>query len=210
VIEEGLRMVAEGVHPYSIERAATQAGYPVGPLQLADELNLELMVKIAKTTREAVGVEEPTTTEVVAGKLIAAGRSGKLKGAGFYEYVDGKRTSIWEGLAELFPISDQQPAIADLRDRQTFIEAIETAKTFEEGVVTSAAHANIGSVFGIGFPPATGGAAQFITGYDAADGSFGIEAFLARADELAAAYGERFAPTPYLREMAAKGESFPA
>jgi 3-hydroxyacyl-CoA dehydrogenase / enoyl-CoA hydratase / 3-hydroxybutyryl-CoA epimerase len=206
------------VHPYSIERAATQAGYPVGPLQLADELNLELMVKIAKTTREALGSDEPTTTERVAGKLIAAGRSGKLKGAGFYEYVDpstgsgqaAQRTSIWEGLAELFPISDQQPAIADLRDRQMFIEAIETAKTFEEGVVTSAAHANIGSVFGIGFPPATGGAAQFITGYDAADGSFGIEAFLKRADELAAAYGERFAPTPYLRELAAKGESFPA
>lgn len=210
VIEEGLRMVAEGVHPYSIERAATQAGYPVGPLQLADELNLELMVKIAKTTREALGSEEPTTTEVVAGKLIAAGRSGKLKGAGFYDYADGRRTSIWAGLAELFPISDQQPAIADLRDRQTFIEAIETAKTFEEGVVTSAAHANIGSVFGIGFPPATGGAAQFITGYDAADGSFGIGAFLERAEELAATYGERFAPTPHLRELAAKGESFPA
>lgn len=157
------------MHPYSIERAATQAGYPVGPLQLADELNLELMVKIAKTTREAAGIEEEGAMEKVANKLIAAGRSGKLKGAGFYTYEDGKRGSIWSGLAELFPPAEVQPSIADIKDRLMFIEAIETAKTFEEGVVTSAAHANIGSIFGIGFPASTGGAAQFITGYDAAD-----------------------------------------
>ncbi|WP_300683642.1 3-hydroxyacyl-CoA dehydrogenase NAD-binding domain-containing protein [Nocardioides sp.] len=210
VIQEGLQMLADGVHPYSIERAATQAGYPVGPLQLADELNLQLMVKIAATTREAAGVSELTTIEKVAGALIDAGRAGKLAGAGFYDYVDGKRGSIWSGLADLFPAAQVQPEMADLRDRQMFIEALETAKTFEEGVVTSAAHANIGSIFGIGFPALTGGAAQFITGYDAADGSHGIEAFLVRADELAARYGERFAPTAYLREMAAKGESFPA
>ncbi len=198
------------MHPYSIERAATQAGYPVGPLQLADELNLELMVKIAKTTREAAGIEEEGAMEKVANKLIAAGRSGKLKGAGFYTYEDGKRGSIWSGLAELFPPAEVQPSIADIKDRLMFIEAIETAKTFEEGVVTSAAHANIGSIFGIGFPASTGGAAQFITGYDAADGTYGLDAFIKRANELAAAYGERFAPTPYLLEMAAKGESFPA
>jgi 3-hydroxyacyl-CoA dehydrogenase / enoyl-CoA hydratase / 3-hydroxybutyryl-CoA epimerase len=210
VIQEGLQLLADGVHPYSIERAATQAGYPVGPLQLADELNLELMIKIASTTREAAGVTELTVIEKVAGALIAAGRSGKLAGAGFYDYVDGKRGSIWAGLADLFPAADTQPPMADLRERQLFIEALETARTFEEGVVTSAAHANIGSIFGIGFPALTGGAAQFITGYDAADGSYGIEAFLARADELAGTYGERFAPTAYLRELAATGAGFPA
>ena len=91
-----------------------------------------------------------------------------------------------------------------------FIEALETAKCFEEGVITSAAHANIGSIFGIGFPAQTGGAAQFITGYEAASGEIGIDAFLARADELAETYGERFRPTQYLRDLAAKGEGFPA
>ncbi|MGZ4451736.1 MAG: 3-hydroxyacyl-CoA dehydrogenase NAD-binding domain-containing protein [Nocardioides sp.] len=209
-IEEGLALLLEGQHPYSIERATTQAGYPVGPLQIADELNMELMVKIGKTTREAEGIEELTVTEQVCGKMIEAGRPSKLKGAGFYEYVDGKRTSIWAGLSDLFPIAEKQYPLQDMKDRILFREAIETAKTFEEGVVTSAAHANIGSIFGIGFPPATGGAAQFITGYEAADGSLGIDAFIRRADELADTYGEQLRPTQYLRDLAAKGESFPA
>jgi len=209
-IEEGLALLLEGQHPYSIERATTQAGYPVGPLQIADELNMELMVKIAKTTRDAEGIEQLTVTEQVCGKMIEAGRPSKLKGAGFYEYVDGKRTSIWAGLSDLFPIAEKQYPLQDMKDRILFREAIETAKTFEEGVVTSAAHANIGSIFGIGFPPATGGAAQFITGYEAADGSLGIDAFIKRADELADTYGEQLRPTQYLRDLAAKGESFPA
>ena len=89
-------------------------------------------------------------------------------------------------------------------------EALETARCFEEGVLTSAAAANIGSIMGIGFPPATGGAAQFMTGYQSASGEIGLPAFVARADELAAAYGDRFRPTDRLREMAASGESFPA
>ena len=209
-IEEGLALLLEGQHPYSIERATTQAGYPVGPLQIADELNMELMVKIAKTTRDAEGIDQLTVTEQVCGKMIEAGRPSKLKGAGFYEYVDGKRTSIWAGLSDLFPIAEKQYPLQDMKDRILFREAIETAKTFEEGVVTSAAHANIGSIFGIGFPPATGGAAQFITGYEAADGSLGIDAFIKRADELADTYGEQLRPTQYLRDLAAKGESFPA
>ncbi len=208
-IQEGLELLAEGLAPYSLERAATQAGFPVGPLQIADELNHELMVKIARTTREATGVEKLTTTEKVLGKLIEVGRSGKLKGAGFYDYVDGKRGSIWSDLGDVFPVADKQIPLRDAEERMLFIEALETAKCFEEGVITSAAHANIGSIFGIGFPPQTGGAAQFITGYEAADGSIGIEAFLARADELAKTYGDRFRPTQYLRDLAAKGEALP-
>ncbi|MFT4083766.1 MAG: 3-hydroxyacyl-CoA dehydrogenase NAD-binding domain-containing protein [Nocardioides sp.] len=209
-IEEGLAMLAEGLAPYTLERAATQAGYPVGPLQLADELNLELMVKIASTTRAAAGVVEPTVTERVCGAMIEAGRPSKLKGAGFYSYAQGRRGSIWPGLGDLFPVSAEQIPLADARERMLFREAIETARCFEEGVLTSAAHANIGSIFGIGFPPATGGAAQFMTGYEAADGSIGLAAFLARADELADAYGEQLRPTAYLRELAARGEGFPA
>ena len=103
-----------------------------------------------------------------------------------------------------------------MKDRMLFIEAIETAKCFEEEVITSAAAANIGSIMGIGFPASTGGAAQFMTGYQAMDergrpvGEIGLGAFLARADELADTYGERFRPTAYLRDLHAKGESFPA
>ncbi len=98
----------------------------------------------------------------------------------------------------------------DMKERMLFAEALETAKCFEEGVITSAAAANIGSIMGIGFPPNTGGAAQFMTGYQAADGRIGLAAFLDRADELADRYGERFRSTPYLRDLAASGGSFPA
>ena len=209
MLEEGLGMLQEGVHPLTLDRATTQAGYPTGVLQLADELNLELMYKISSTTREAIG-GEPGPTETVASKMIEAGRAGRLRGAGFFNYEDGKRTTLWSGLTELYPVAETQISLADIKDRLMVRQAIETAKTFEEGVVTSAAHANIGSVFGIGFPPMTGGAAQFIQGYDAADGTYGIEAFIKRADELADKYGEQLRPTQKLREMAANGESFPA
>lgn len=211
MVNEGMAMLAEGVAPYSIERATTQAGYPAPVLQLSDELNLELMAKIGKATREAAGddyVGHPG--EEVVLKMLEAGRAGRLRGAGFYDYTDGKRGSIWSGLAELFPVAEEQIPLQDVKDRMLFAEALETAKCFEEGVITSAAAANIGSIMGIGFPPMTGGAAQFMQGYEAADGEIGLNAFLKRADELAAKYGDRFQATAWLRDLAASGGKFPA
>ncbi len=218
MINEGLTMLGEGVYPYSIERAATQDGYPVGPLQLSDELNMELMAKIRQATKDAAdrdgtGYTEAPSDKVVA-RMVELGRSSRLKGAGFYTYPDGRRGSIWEGLAAEFPPATEQIPFSDVKDRMLFIEALETAKCFEENVITSAAAANIGSIMGIGFPANTGGAAQFMTGYIAADGTVGLTAFCRRADELADAYGERFRPSAYLRTLAEQqaktGESFPA
>jgi 3-hydroxyacyl-CoA dehydrogenase/enoyl-CoA hydratase/3-hydroxybutyryl-CoA epimerase len=213
-INEGLAMLGEGVAPYSIERAATQAGFPVGPLQISDELNMELMVKIRKANAQAAAAEGkeagPDPSGDVVRTMVEIGRPSRLKGAGFYDYADGRRTSIWPGLAEHFPVAEEQIPLADIKDRMLFVEALETAKCFEEGVIESAAAANIGSIMGIGFPANTGGAAQFMTGYIAADGSTGLGAFIARADELAEKYGDRFRPSDRLREMAEKGESFPA
>jgi 3-hydroxyacyl-CoA dehydrogenase/enoyl-CoA hydratase/3-hydroxybutyryl-CoA epimerase len=219
MVNEGLAMLAEGVPPMSLERAALQDGYPVGPLQLTDELNMELMAKIAKATQDAAerdgtAYDEHPGTSVVA-RMIALGRPSRLKGAGFYDYEDGRRTHLWAGLADEFPVASEQIPFADVKDRLMFIEAIETAKCFEEGVIESSAAANIGSIMGIGFPANSGGAAQFMTGYQAVDehgdgvGPIGLAAFLARADELADRYGERFRPTAYLRELAAKGGRFP-
>ncbi len=214
MVNEGMAMLAEGVAPYTIERATTSAGYPAPVLQLSDELNLELMGKIAKATREAAerdGTVNPEHPGVaVVEKMLELGRPGRLRGAGFYDYTDGKRGSIWSGLAEVFPVAAEQPDIQDVRDRMLFAEALETAKCFEEGVITSSADANIGSIMGIGFPANTGGAAQFMTGYEGADGEIGLNAFLARADELAAKYGDRFRATQWLRDLAASGGSLPA
>ena len=150
----------------------------------------------------------------VVDKMLAAGRAGRLRGAGFYDYDEaGNRGSIWSGLAELFPVAAEQLPLQDIKDRMLFAEALETAKCFEEGVIESAAAANIGSIMGIGFPPMTGGAAQFMTGYQRPgqpDAPIGLAAFVERADELAEKYGDRFRATPWLRDLAAKGTGFPA
>jgi 3-hydroxyacyl-CoA dehydrogenase/enoyl-CoA hydratase/3-hydroxybutyryl-CoA epimerase len=219
MVNEGLAMLAEGVAPMSLERAALQDGYPVGPLQLTDELNMELMAKIAKATKDAAerdgtAYDEHPGTAVVR-RMIELGRPSRLKGAGFYEYDDGRRTRLWPGLAEEFPVAGEQIPFTDVKDRLMFIEALETARCFEEGVIESAAAANIGSIMGIGFPANSGGAAQFMTGYQVVDehgegvGPIGLGAFLARADELADRYGERFRPSAYLRDLAAQGGRLP-
>ncbi|SDS91017.1 short chain enoyl-CoA hydratase /3-hydroxyacyl-CoA dehydrogenase [Nocardioides scoriae] len=211
MVNEGLAMLGEGVHPSSVERAATQAGYPVGTLQLSDELNMELMAKIAKATAEAEGdAFTPHPASTVIETMLAEGRSGRLRGAGFYDYDEsGRRTTLWPGLKDLFPPQDDPADLDDLKDRYLFIEALETAKCFEEGVIESAAAANIGSIMGIGYPPLTGGTVQFMQGYDGATGQ-GLRGFVERADQLAKLHGDRFAPTDRLREMAEKGETFPA
>ncbi len=192
-INEALAMLGEGVEPASIEQAGLQAGYPAAPLQLSDELNLELMHKIAVATREGVeaagGTVEKRMNEVVVEKMIELGRSGRLKGAGFYEYADGKRTGLWPGLRETFDSGSSTPPLQDMIDRMLFAEALETQKCLDEGVLTSTADANIGAIMGIGFPPWTGGTHQYIVGYPG-----GTAGFVARAKELAARYGDRFNP----------------
>jgi len=211
-VNEGIAMLAEGVVPASIERATSIAGFPAPVLQLSDELNLELMSKIRNESKAAAEAEGGTWTphaaEAVIDRMIELGRSSRLKGAGFYEYVDGKRTGLWPGLAEEFPVAETQPDFEDLKERLTFIMSLETVKCLEEGVLRTIPDANIGSIFGIGFPALQGGAIQYINGYEAADGSIGVEAFTARAQELAATYGDRFQPPALLLEKAKNGEKF--
>jgi 3-hydroxyacyl-CoA dehydrogenase/enoyl-CoA hydratase/3-hydroxybutyryl-CoA epimerase len=192
-INEAIAMLGEGVEPASIERAGSRAGYPAPPLQLSDELNMELMAKIAAATRKGVedagGTYEPHPAEAVVDKMIELGRPSKLSGKGFYDYTDGKRAALWPGLRENFKSGTSAPPLQDMIDRMLFAEALETQKCLDEGVLTSTADANIGSIMGIGFPPWTGGTAQYVVGYPG-----GKEGFAARARELAAKYGDRFSP----------------
>ncbi|BBZ31765.1 3-hydroxyacyl-CoA dehydrogenase NAD-binding domain-containing protein [Mycolicibacterium confluentis] len=196
-VNEALAMLGEGVPATTIEQAGAQAGYPAAPLQLSDELNLELMQKIATETRKATeaagGTHVAHPAEEVVNKMIEIGRPSRLKGAGFYEYVDGKRVGLWPGLAETFNSGSTEIPLQDAIDRMLFAEALETQKCIDEGVLTSTADANIGSILGIGFPPYTGGSAQFIVGYQGELG-VGKEAFVARAKQLAERYGDRFNP----------------
>jgi 3-hydroxyacyl-CoA dehydrogenase/enoyl-CoA hydratase/3-hydroxybutyryl-CoA epimerase len=211
-MEEALAMIEEGVHANVIDRTATAACYAVGPIQLIDELDLRLAQKVRGEYRAATersgGRWEATPAERVTDAMVALDRPGRAAGAGFFEYDQpgGKRAGAWKGVSDAVAAGRaiELPA-ADIADRLMFIEALETARCFEEGVIASHADANIGSILGIGFPRTTGGVAQFIDQYDG-----GVAGFVARADELADAYGERFRPTDRLRELAAAGEPFRA
>jgi 3-hydroxyacyl-CoA dehydrogenase/enoyl-CoA hydratase/3-hydroxybutyryl-CoA epimerase len=200
-INEGIAMLTEGVPAPSIEQASSQAGYPAPVLQLSDELNLKLMRKIRNAAREAQstgsGWDAHPAEQVIDAMLDEHSRPGKLEGAGFYEYEDGKRTRLWPGLRDAFPpVADPSTlSLRDLEERMLFIEAIESVKCLDEGVIESVADANIGSIMGIGFPGWTGGVLQYINGYEG-----GIAGFVARARELAAAYGDRFEPPASLVE----------
>jgi 3-hydroxyacyl-CoA dehydrogenase / enoyl-CoA hydratase / 3-hydroxybutyryl-CoA epimerase len=172
-----------------------------------------LMAKIRKATMDAAEAEgvqwrdHPAFT--VIDRMLAEGRAGKLRGAGFYEYADGKRAGLWKGLRELFPPVEDPSAIAlkDLEERMLFAEALETVKCLDEGVIESVADANIGSIMGIGFPGWTGGVLQYINGYSAPNRT-GLPGFVARARELAGKYGERFTPPASLVEKAERGETY--
>lgn len=212
-INEGVAMVGEGIDPASVEQAAAQAGYPAKVLSLMDELTLTLPRKIREETRratlEAGGEWRPHPADAVIDRMVEEfGRPGRSGGAGFYEYdaVTGKRLGLWPGLREHFGTAEGEAGripLEDMKERMLFCEALDTVRLLEEGVLTSVADANIGSILGIGFPGWTGGVLQYINGYEG-----GVAGFVARARELQAAYGERFAPSPLLLEKAERGERF--
>ncbi len=206
-INEGIAMLTEGVPAPSIEQASSQAGYPAPVLQLSDELNLKLMRKIRDAAKAAMasgtGWDSHPSEQVIDRMLDEFDRPGKLESKGFYEYADGKRTGLWSGLADAFGGTNHEIPFEDLKERMLFIESIESVKCLDEKVIESVADANIGSIFGIGFPGWTGGVLQYINGYEG-----GLPGFVARARELAATYGERFAPPASLVEKAERGETY--
>lgn len=205
-VNEGVAMLAEGVAAPLIEQAALQGGMPVGPLTLADEVSLTLITHIRNQTREDLEAEGrafvPHPADRVFDEMVDSyQREGKAKGAGFYDYPAKGKKALWPGLKEHFGTPETEIPFQDAQDRMLFIQSIETVRCVEEGVLESTADANIGSIFGIGFPPWTGGALQFINQY-------GLERFIARAKELESAYGERFVAPQLLIDKCAAGESF--
>ena len=208
-INEALAMLGEGIAAPSIEQAGMQAGYPAPPLQLADELNLSLLAKIHKETKAGLeadnGVQQyrhHPGSDVVDTMVVDIHRAGKLGGAGFYNYTDGHRTGLWEGLRETYGGTAEIP-FADMKERMLFAEALETVKCLDEGVLRSVEEANVGSILGIGFPAWTGGVVQYMNGYDG-----GLAGFVARSRELAGRYGEHFLPPASLVAKAENGETY--
>jgi len=200
---EGIMMLAEGVKPALVENAAKMAGMPVGPLAVTDEVTLELAYKIGKETATALGQEYPADAgqEAVRKMVEDLDRKGKRFGKGFYDYPADAKKHLWPGLAEYFPVSEDQPDIEELKKRLLNIQALETARCFEEGVLTHAEDADIGSIFGWGFPPYTGGTLSYID-------TMGIREFVAECDRMTKAYGKRFKVSDWLRKRAENNESF--
>ncbi len=201
-VMEGITMLNEGVHPRSIEVAGQQAGMPMPPLALQDEVSLSLGLHVAEQTRKDLAAEGEPYVEhpglSVVRQLCEAGRIGKKAGQGFYDYGDGGKR-LWPELTTLFPPLAEQPAQRELIDRLLFVQANEAARCYDEGVLRSVADGNVGSIFGWGFAPFQGGALQFIN-------AMGTRAFVARARELAAAHGPRFEPAAGLVRRAERNE----
>ncbi|UGQ47283.1 3-hydroxyacyl-CoA dehydrogenase NAD-binding domain-containing protein [Massilia endophytica] len=199
---EGLAMLAEGVAPALIENAGLQAGMPVGPLALTDEVSSELIWKIDRQTRLDLGdAYRARPGHEVAARMVELGRIGKKAGTGFYDYPEGGRKSLWQGLADLFPRAEAQPDVAALVERLTVVQAVETARCMDEGVLRSARDADVGAILAWGFPPFRGGPLSMID-------NAGPAAFVEQCERLAAAHGERFAPPAQLRAMAASGGTY--
>jgi len=202
---EAVAMLGEGVPAPSIEQAGLQAGYPTGPLALFDEVSLTLGRRIREEGRiamEAAGQTFPDhpSYPVIDRMVVEFERGGRAAGAGFYEYGEGKRLGLWDGLVDNFGGDNLSMPFDDMQERMLFAEALESVKCYDEGVLRSVPEANIGSIFGIGFPPWTGGVLQYINGYPG-----GPAGFVARARELAAKYGDRFTPPASLVAMAESG-----
>ncbi len=208
-VTEGIAMLGEGNNAHSIEMAGIQAGMPVGPLALTDEVSLSLMSHIRKQTIEDFKAEGKTIPDhpayAVTEKMVnELHRAGKAAGAGFYEYPkDGGKKYLWPGLKETFASrsTDTDLSQQDMIDRMMFIQALETVRCLDEGVLRNIPDANIGSIFGWGFAPFKGGTLQFINDY-------GLKQFITRAKELNVKYGPRFAVPASLEKLAAEGKEY--
>jgi 3-hydroxyacyl-CoA dehydrogenase/enoyl-CoA hydratase/3-hydroxybutyryl-CoA epimerase len=203
-VREGHLMLDEGIKPAMIENVARMAGMPVGPLSLNDEVGVDLAWKILQATKKDLGAGaiNPKSEAILSFMVEKAGRLGRKNGKGFYDY-DGKSKQLWTGLADLQPVTIEPETldVPEMKDRFLAIQALEAARTVEEGVVTDPREADVGSILGFGFAPFTGGTLSYIDG-------MGVARFVALCDRLAARHGPRFEPNALLRQMAERGETF--
>ena len=202
-INEGIRMVAEGVEPALVENAAKLVGMPLGPLQLVDETSIDLGVKIAKATRAAMGDAYPDgAVDEVLFWMADQGRMGKKSNAGFYAYdAAGKREALWEGLEARYPVADTQPDLSTVQHRLLMAQVLEAVRALEEGVLTDIREGDVGAILGWGFAPWSGGPFGWL---DILGAARAVEI----CESLTASFGPRFTAPQMLRDMAAQGASF--
>ncbi|MEM1101755.1 MAG: 3-hydroxyacyl-CoA dehydrogenase NAD-binding domain-containing protein, partial [Pseudomonadota bacterium] len=201
-INEGMRMVMEGVSPALIENAARLVGMPLGPLQLVDETSIDLGVKIAKATKAAMGAEYDDAVDEILFWMADEGRLGKKSNAGFYEYDErGKRTGLWKGLAAKYPVAEEQPDLLEVQHRLLMIQSLEAVRALEEDVLMDIREGDVGAILAWGFAPWSGGPLSWLDMIGAAYAS-------ERTAELTAKFGPRFETPALLKDLAAKNDTF--
>jgi 3-hydroxyacyl-CoA dehydrogenase len=200
-LDEAVAMVGEGAPPELIEAAAVATGRAAGPLAALDETGLALNLQQARQAA-ADGLAERfrrPLAEPLLARLVAAGRAGRRRGGGFYDWPDGGPRALWWGLADLLPPAAGQFDRDAVGLRLLAAEAREALRCLEEGVIDSADDADVASILGLGFPKRLGGVLRWAEDFD-------LAAFVALCRRLASAHGERFAPTPWLNRLAASGQ----
>jgi 3-hydroxyacyl-CoA dehydrogenase/enoyl-CoA hydratase/3-hydroxybutyryl-CoA epimerase len=204
-IREGHLMLTEGVPAAMIENVARMAGMPVGPLALNDEVAVDLAWKILKATEADLGEQaiDPRQKALLDQMVEKRGRFGRKNGKGFYDYPQSGPKRLWPGLADLQPkkLDPDTIDVDELKRRFLAIQALESARCIEEGVITDVREADVGSILGFGYAPYTGGTISYIDG-------MGVKAFVDLCSGLSARYGERFKPSALLIDMAKQGETF--
>lgn len=204
-IREGHLMLTEGISAAMIENVGRMAGMPVGPLSLNDEVAVDLAWKIVKATEADLGAAavDPRQKALLSDMVEKHGRLGRKNGKGFYDYPEKAPKKLWPGLADLqkMKLDPDSIDIQELKDRLLAMQALETARCFEEGVLTDVREADVGSILGFGFAPFSGGTLSYID-------MMGTKRFVALCEKLEKKFGDRFKPSPLLVEMASKGETF--
>ena len=201
-VNEGVRMLQEGVAPALIENAAKLVGMPLGPLQLTDETSIDLGVKIAKATKAAMGAEYDDSADELIFWMADEGRLGRKSKAGFYDYDEkGKRTGLWSGLGERYAEAEKQPELVEVQHRLLFSQVLEAVRALEEGVLMDIREGDVGAILGWGFAPWSGGPLSWL---DMVGTPWAAET----TNALAAKFGDRFKAPALLEDMAAKNESF--
>ncbi len=202
-VTEGIAMLLEGVKPALIENAGRMAGMPVGPLALADEVSLDLMVKITNQTKADLGgkYQEHPSVPVVNKLVNEFKRLGKKADAGFYEYPEDEKKHLWSGLEDNYPVAAEQPDVETIKQRFLAIQVVETMRCMEEDVLLCAEDADIGSILGWGFCPFHGGVLSYAQ-------TIGLREIVQRCQEFTSKYGQRFSPPALMVEMAEKGKVF--
>ena len=202
-LNEGLRMITEGIPPSIIESAAKQLGFPLGPIQLVDETSIELGAKIARATKAAMGAFYPNEQiDEILFWMEQEGRLGRKARAGFFNYSEkGKREGFWKGLEEKYPLSTTIPAFEDVQHRLMFIQALEAVRALEEGVLMDIREGDVGAILGWGFAPWSGGPLSWL---DILGTPYAAE----RCQTLCETYGQRFECPPLLADMGKNNEAF--